>query len=148
MTRSKRRSLMVGSFACYQGFLLYILSEKSDVWYNELIDKTVAELTIFDALRMLRQNVQPQLAILKTIQFLLEDVFAGDAYDGQALEALLKVDRTVWEPYKEILLRIVAEAFVQCQEREWSYDGEQDEVLDVIKQLCKQLGLEEFHFCE
>lgn len=116
---------------------LYPLQE----WYNELIDKTVAELTLFDALRMLRQKVLPELAMLKTIQFLLQDVFAGDAYDGQALENLLQVDKVVLMPFAGVLQRIVTEAFVQCWEREWSYEGEEEECLEVLNKLWRLLNV-------
>lgn len=114
---------------------LYPLQE----WYNELIDKTVGELTIFDVLRMLRQGVLLELAVLKTIEFLLKDVFAGDAYDGQALETLLRMDGAILMPYTDILQRVVAEAQARSEEYEWSYEGEEEEFLEVLNGLWKNL---------
>ncbi len=123
----------------------YIVSEEElyslQEWYNELIDKTVEELTVFDALRMLRQKVCIDVAMLKTIEFLLQDVFAGDAYDGQALETLLRMDGVILRPYADILQRIVAEAQARSEEHEWSYEGEEEEFLAVLNELWKLLNV-------
>lgn len=118
---------------------LYSLQE----WYNELIDKTVDDLTIFDALRMLRQNVCMDVAMLKTIEFLLQDVFAGEVYDGQVLETLLRVEVAVLMSYADILQRIVAEAQARSEEHEWSYEGEKEEFLEVLAQLRNKIGLKD-----
>ncbi len=116
---------------------LYPLQE----WYNELIDKTVEELTIFDVLRMLRQDVCMDVAMLKTIEFLLQDVFAGEAYDGQAMENLLRVDGAVLMSYADVLQSIVAEAQARSEEHEWSYEGEKEEFLEVVNALWKLLNV-------
>lgn len=116
---------------------LYPLQE----WYNELIDKTVEDLTIFDVLRMLRQDVCMDVAMLKTIEFLLQDVFAGEAYDGQAMENLLRVDGAVLMSYADVLQRIVAEAQARSEEHEWAYEGEKEEFLEVVNGLWKLLNV-------
>lgn len=118
---------------------LYPLQE----WYNGLIDKTVEELTIFDTLRMLRQDVCMDVAMLKTIEFLFQDVFAGESYDGQALENLLRVEAAVLMSYADILQRIVAEAQARSEDHEWWYEGEKEEFLEVLVQLSKKIGLKD-----
>ena len=43
-------------------------------WYNQLIDKTLSEITVADALRMIRQKQFINLAMSKAIKFLQDDV--------------------------------------------------------------------------
>ena len=39
-------------------------------WYNQLIEKTIAEITVEDVLRMIRQKEFTNLAVSKAINFL------------------------------------------------------------------------------
>ncbi len=46
-------------------------------WYNQLINKSINEITIVDVLKMFRQKIFSELAMLKAIEFLEENVFIG-----------------------------------------------------------------------
>ena len=61
-------------------------------WYNQLIEKTIAEITVADVLRMVRQKEFTNLAMSKAISFLQEDVFAGESYEGELLEKVSEMD--------------------------------------------------------
>lgn len=52
-------------------------------WYNQLIDKTLSEITVADVLRMIHQKQFINLAMSKAIKFLQDDVFIGESYDGE-----------------------------------------------------------------
>ena len=54
-------------------------------WYNQLIEKTIAEITVEDVLRMIRQKEFTNLAVSKAINFLKEDVFV-ELYEGEPLK--------------------------------------------------------------
>ncbi|MBR4084494.1 MAG: hypothetical protein IKK33_09475 [Lachnospiraceae bacterium] len=108
-------------------------------WYNELLDKEVGELTVFDVLRMLRQNVLPEVALLSAVKWVLEDIYVGDAYDGQLLEALTRVEDRLLKPYVKVLQELLQEAEVLIEDHDWSYEGEQEEFGEVMKQLSQKL---------
>ena len=65
-------------------------------WYNQLIEKTIAEITVEDVLRMIRQKEFTNLAVSKAINFLKEDVFVVELYEGELLEKLSEMDRQQW----------------------------------------------------
>ncbi len=52
-------------------------------WYNQLIDKTIPEITVADVLRMIRQKQFINLAMSKAIKYLKDNVFIGESYDGE-----------------------------------------------------------------
>lgn len=76
-------------------------------WYNQLIDKTLSEITVADVLRMIRQKMFIDLAMPKAIKFLQDDVFIGDLYDGQALANISEMDSSFLLPYTEDLKSII-----------------------------------------
>ncbi len=51
--------------------------------YNQLIDKTIPEITVADVLRMIRQKQFINFAMSKAIKFLQDNVFTGELYDGE-----------------------------------------------------------------
>lgn len=57
-------------------------------WHNQLIDKTINEITITDVLRMIRQKEFLDLAMDKAMEFLQDNVFAGETYEGELLEKI------------------------------------------------------------
>ena len=61
-------------------------------WYNQLIEKTIAEITVADVLRMIRQKEFTNLAMSKAINFLQEDVFVGESYEGELFEKVSEMD--------------------------------------------------------
>ncbi len=108
-------------------------------WYNELLDKEVGELTVFDVLRMLRQSILPEVALLSAVKWVLEDIYVGDAYDGQVLEALIHVEDGLLKPYAAVLQDVLQEAEVLNEAHDWSYEGEHEEFEEVVKQLGQKL---------
>ena len=51
-------------------------------WYNQLIDRTIHEITVADVLRKILQKQFSDLAASKAIEFLYENIFAGGSHDG------------------------------------------------------------------
>lgn len=78
-------------------------------WYNQLIDKTIYEITVPDVLRMIRQKQWIDLAMSKAINLLKDDVFAGESFDGELLEKVSELDGSFLVSLRmicEILLRM------------------------------------------
>lgn len=89
----------------------YITSDKKlhplQNWYNQLIDKSIDDITVADVLRMLRQAVFPQLAMRKAIEFLKKDSYIGELYEGQLLEKISEIDASWLVEYSDDLKNIL-----------------------------------------
>ena len=108
-------------------------------WYNQLIEKTIAEITVADVLRMVRQKEFTNLAMSKAISFLQEDVFAGESYEGELLEKVSEMDSSFLISYADDLKNIINNALVKSETRDWTYDGEEEEFKDMIDTLSKKI---------
>ena len=108
-------------------------------WYNQLIEKTIAEITVADVLRMVRQKEFTNLAMSKAISFLQEDVFAGESYEGELLEKVSEMDSSFLISYADDLKNIINNALVKSKTRDWTYDGEEEEFKDMIDTLSKKV---------
>ena len=108
-------------------------------WYNQLIEKTIAEITVADVLRMIRQKEFTNLAMSKAISFLQEDVFAGESYEGELLEKVSEMDSSFLIPYADDLKNIINNALVKSETRDWTYDGEEEEFKDMIDALSTKV---------
>jgi hypothetical protein len=58
-------------------------------WYNELLDKSLDELTNTDLGRMIRQKVLKQIAIEKVIERVIVNPFDGEYEEADLLEKLV-----------------------------------------------------------
>ena len=108
-------------------------------WYNQLIEKTIAESTVADVLRMVRQKEFTNLAMSKAISFLQEDVFAGESYEGELLEKVSEMDSSFLISYADDLKNIINNALVKSETRDWTYDGEEEEFKDMIDALSTKV---------
>lgn len=108
-------------------------------WYNQLIEKTITEITVADVLRMVRQKEFTNLAMSKAISFLQEDVFAGESYEGELLEKVSEMDSSFLISYADDLKNIINNALVKSETRDWTYDGEEEEFKDMIDALSTKV---------
>lgn len=108
-------------------------------WYNQLIDKTIYEITVPDVLRMIRQEQWIGLAMSKAINLLKDDVFAGEAYAGELLERVSELDGSFLVSYADDLRNIIRNALEKCALHEWAYDGEEDELKQSLHLLEKKI---------
>ena len=114
---------------------LKLISEKE----YQLIEKTIAEITVADVLRMVRQKEFTNLAMSKAISFLQEDVFAGESYEGALLEKVSEMDSSFLISYADDLKNIINNALVKSETRDWTYDGEEEEFKDMIDALSTKV---------
>ena len=108
-------------------------------WYNQLIDKIPSEISVADVLRMLRQKELINLAMSKAINFLQDDVFIGEAYDGEMLEKISEMDSSFLMSYADDLRNIIKNASEKSVIHEWLYDGEEDEFKNIVSIIAKKL---------
>ncbi|MDO4305148.1 MAG: contact-dependent growth inhibition system immunity protein [Bacillota bacterium] len=108
-------------------------------WYNQLIEKTIDEITVSDVLRMIRQKEFMNLAMSKAINFLQEDIFVGESYEGELFEKLSEMDSSVLISYADDLKNIIKNALVKSEIHDWSYNGEEEEFKDLINSLSQKV---------
>ena len=108
-------------------------------WYNQLIDKTIHEITVADVLRMIRQKQFINLAMAKAIEFLQENVFVGEAYDGEIFEKISELDSSFLIFYADDLKDIIKSALEKSVIHKWSYDGEEEEFKEIVNIIEKKL---------
>lgn len=101
---------------------LYPLQE----WYNKLIDKTIDEVTIADVLRMIRQKIFIERAMEKAMEFLQNNIFAGEIYNGELLEKISEMNIRFLITYSDILKSILKDALNKIEMHEWSYEEERE----------------------
>lgn len=108
-------------------------------WYNQLIDKTIHEITVPDVLRMIRQKQLIDLAMSKAINLLKDDVFAGESYAGELLEKVSELDGSFLVSYADDLRNIIKNALEKCAIHEWAYAGEEDELKQSLHLIEKKI---------
>ena len=108
-------------------------------WYNQLIDKSINEITTADVLKMIRQNEFINLATQKAIEFLQYDVFAGELYSGEILEKILEIDDLFLIPYLDDLKTILKKARKESKIHEWSYMEEETEFEKILYIISKKI---------
>ena len=104
-------------------------------WHNEVINKSVGELTYADVARMLRQGEYMDIAMDRAIAILKADPYAGELYIGELLSSLLEADKELLKKRKPELNRIVSDAIKDLNSVTWGYPEEKDEYMDLIRKL-------------
>lgn len=101
-------------------------------WYNKLIDKTFNEITIADVCRMIRQKMFSDLAIEKAVCILQDNLFAGDFYEGELLEHILKMDASFLTTHLDELKFILKDAPAKMETHEWWFEGEKEDFKEIL----------------
>lgn len=108
-------------------------------WYNELIEKKVSELEVSDVLRMIRQNVFLDIAISKSVEFLMENPFAGELYEGELLEKLSDVDISILMNDMKEVRGILSDALIKNKSYEWLNEEERKEFEEVVLKFSDKI---------
>ena len=110
-----------------------------ELWYNEMINKRIDELSILDISRMLRQNELMPLAVSKAMERLIKNPLDGEMYDGnllyQVVDAIKRHGASVDKQTAEEFIKI---ANAQKETYDWEFaewKAEYDELLDTFKRL-------------
>lgn len=98
------------------------------------------DITIADVLRMICQKMFIKLAMQKAVEILQRNVFAGELYDGQLLDKISEIDSEFFEIDSEELKLVVKDALDKSEAHEWSYDGEKEEFIEIVKLLAKKIA--------
>ena len=104
-------------------------------WHNNVINKTIADLTCGDVARMLRQEVFNDLAIDVALKMLEVDPFAGELYIGELAASLLEVEESALKSRTSEVEKIIKDAKKDINSVTWGYPEEKDEFLNILKKL-------------
>lgn len=110
-----------------------------EIWYNQILDKTPEELSLFDVLRMIRQELFLEEAIPALLAYLIEDPRCGDISNDDALIKLSEIDTKQLKPYRSQIEAILKKINNDIDKYEWCYPEEKDEFLEVVSKIKDQL---------
>lgn len=101
------------------------------VWYNQLIDKTIDQISLRDVFSMISNDILPEVAIDKAIEFFVNDPFAGENYPGQILESFVKNSDIFFNsksPQLTQMLQIIKtmDDMMAKSKEEWGYEYDFD----------------------
>lgn len=108
-------------------------------WYNSILNKTYNQLDLFDVSRMLIQKMFLELAISKSIEFIEDNPFCGQRYEGELIELLARLDLVDLENYKEVILLILAKALIENKKYDWLCEEEREEFCKLINSFQLKL---------
>lgn len=108
-------------------------------WYNQLLDKRIDEIDVSDVLRMIRQNEFIDIAIIKAIDYLKDNPFAGDMYEGELLEKLSEIDTSCLIAYFDEVKSILSRALDESKRHEWLCEEEKEEYEAVINSFSRKI---------
>ena len=96
-------------------------------WHNNVIEKTVDQLTKEDVARCIRQDIFVESATEALLGYLLGDPLAGELYEGELMEKAADIDEAVMRKYSKIIRKIVRSARETLKNHEWPYDDDGEE---------------------
>ncbi len=109
-------------------------------WYNNVIDKSVEELSIADVLRMIRQDEFIDIAIPKAIDFLMQNPFAGELCEGELFRKIAHFSDALICKYYGALQQIVSDGLAKNEEHDWMTEEERiefRELLNVFEEILE-----------
>lgn len=107
------------------------------IWYNHVIDKTVAELTAADVARCIRQRLFVEKAYELLLAYLLHNPYEEDIYEGELLDKATEVDDALITKYKAIIVEIIDSAEKFINEHEWVCEEEKANIRNQLKNCIK-----------
>lgn len=108
-------------------------------WYNQLIDKSIDELSVSDVTKMVRQDIFVEQAVGRAVEYLEENPFSGDLYEGEVLYMLYKLDGSYYIEYADKLNKVLECAMEQNRKYEWLLEEERDEFDKLVKAFKEKI---------
>lgn len=109
------------------------------IWYNRVIDKTVAELTVADVARCIRQELFVEKAYEVLLAYLLHNPYEGDVYEGELMDKAVEVDDELIIKHKITITEIIdkAESFISGYE--WVCEEDKAEYMEAVDRLYRKI---------
>lgn len=78
-------------------------------------------------------------AIQRAIELLKENPFIGEVYDGELIEKISGLKFPLLKSYLPDIRNMLADALEKGADHEWSYDGEWEEIKQVLEEMFTKL---------
>lgn len=110
-----------------------------DEWFNSIMNKEVEELTVADVCRMLRQRICSVVAIGKAIDFLDEDPFIGELYEGQLMLTLYNAkEKYLCKRYDDIE-PLLERSALMSKTHDWVSEYEKFDYLQTLEAFARKI---------
>ncbi|MDO4438914.1 MAG: contact-dependent growth inhibition system immunity protein [Eubacteriales bacterium] len=107
------------------------------MWYNQVIEKNIGELTISDVARCIRQKLFLDTAYEMLLVYLLHDPYAGDIYAGELMEKACEVDSDFIIKHKDSVSEIIEHAQQFIDNHTWEFEEDKIEYQEAVERLSK-----------
>jgi hypothetical protein len=108
-------------------------------WYAALTEKTEEELEPVDVMRMCRQNILPELAAKKAIEYLQNDPLNGELWPGEFLESVVRFPVHFIPRYRDELRTIVSNGRKELERTDLLMEEEKEEYADTLMKVEKMI---------
>lgn len=109
------------------------------LWYNQVIEKKVDELTVADVARCIRQNLFLESASEMLLVYLLHNPYVGDVYEGELMDKACEMENSYILKYKETVLEIIDKAYVFIDNYDWQFDEDKNDFVNAVKELAQRV---------
>lgn len=142
------RGLTVSEINKLEGFLenkenIDENSSSLEIWYNNIQNKKLLQLTDGNIARLIRQEFHLRYAIHEGIHRLWDNPVAGDLFDGEILVMICRLEKQFWlinldlkEKIEELVWAFSNERFSFPSDFEWITEDDEKEFynsLDLLK---------------
>lgn len=109
-------------------------------WFNRLIEKEIKDINIEDVCRMLRQDFLVEVATPVGIQYLYDDPFCGELYEGELLKCFIRDQKSqIYDNETEFIkIAKIAENKLKSDNQlivSFEENGSKQEIEELIKRL-------------
>ena len=109
------------------------------IWYNHVINKTVAELTVADVARCIRQELFVEKAYEVLLAYLLHNPYEGDVYEGELMDKAVEVDDELIIKHKTTIIEIIDKAESFISRYEWICEEDKTEYMEAVNRLYRKI---------
>lgn len=106
-------------------------------WYNEMIQKTYYQLSVFDVTRMIIQKELLDVAVDRAIDYLSENPFEGQRYDGELLELLSDLKKYMSIERIQDIRNLLINIQPQINSFDWLSSEDCNEYTNIVNEFLK-----------
>jgi len=110
-----------------------------DEWFNTIMAKTKDQLTVSDVSRMLRQKICSRVAIKRAIEFLNDDPFIGEMFEGQLMYNLYAGKEKYLKLFYHQMGPMLENAGLMAKSHHWGSEEERTEYMDIIAKFAQKI---------
>ena len=115
------------------------------IWHNQVIEKSVDELTISDVARCFRQKIFLDEAYEMLLIYLLHNPYEGDIYKGELMDKACEIEEKYIIKYKNTIKKIIKAAYEFIQIYAWENEEDKAEYTEAVDNFAKKIEWKKKH---